>query len=48
MRKRDSEYQAKTAAVLDHYDAKGVVAHINGVGELDEITERIREAIATA
>jgi adenylate kinase len=45
VRTRDSEYQAKTAAVLAHYDAKGVVAHVNGVGELDEITQRIREAL---
>jgi adenylate kinase len=45
VKKRDSEYQAKTSAVLAHYDAKGVVTRIDGVGELDEITQRIREAI---
>jgi len=45
VKKRDAEYQAKTSAVLAHYDAKGVVTRIDEVGELDEITQRIREAI---
>ncbi len=47
VRTRDSEYQAKTSAVLEHYDAKGVVVRIDGVGELPEVTDRIRAAIAS-
>ena len=45
VRTRDKEYHAKTSAVLAHYDAKGVVTRIDGVGELSEITQRIRDAI---
>jgi adenylate kinase len=45
VRKRFEEYQAKTEPVLAHYDAKGVVKSVQGVGTLQEITERIKEAI---
>ncbi len=45
VRKRYEEYKAKTEPVLAHYDAKGVVTAIQGVGSLEEITERIKEAI---
>ena len=45
VRKRYEEYKAKTEPVLAHYDAKGVVTPVEGVGSLDEITERIKEAI---
>jgi adenylate kinase family enzyme len=31
--------------VLAHYEAKGVVKRVEGVGSLEEITERIKEAI---
>ncbi|MBW1762821.1 MAG: adenylate kinase, partial [Deltaproteobacteria bacterium] len=45
VRKRYEEYKAKTEPVLAHYDAKGVVKGVEGVGSLEEITERIKEAI---
>ncbi|MEM7437748.1 MAG: adenylate kinase [Myxococcota bacterium] len=45
VRKRYEEYKAKTEPVLAHYDAKGVVNTVQGVGSLEEITERIKEAI---
>ncbi|MEM8609059.1 MAG: adenylate kinase [Myxococcota bacterium] len=45
VRKRYDEYKAKTEPVLAHYDAKGVVKPVQGVGSLEEITERIKEAI---
>ena len=45
VRKRFEEYKAKTEPVLAHYDAKGVVKSVQGVGSLEEITERIKEAI---
>ena len=45
VRKRYEEYKAKTEPVLAHYDAKGVVKSVQGVGSLEEITERIKEAI---
>ncbi len=45
VRKRYEEYKAKTEPVLAHYEAKGVVKAVRGVGSLEEITERIKEAI---
>ena len=45
VRKRYEEYKAKTEPVLAHYEAKGVVTGVEGVGSLEEITERIKEAI---
>jgi len=45
VRKRYEEYKAKTEPVLAHYHAKGVVKTVQGVGSLEEITERIKEAI---
>ena len=45
VRKRYEEYKAKTEPVLAHYEAKGVVKGVEGVGSLEEITERIRKAI---
>lgn len=47
VRKRFQEYEANTKPVLPHYDAKGVVERVNGVGSLDEVTERIRRALGT-
>jgi adenylate kinase family enzyme len=31
--------------VLPYYEAKGLVATVNGVGSLDEVTTRIKAAI---
>ena len=46
---RMHEYRKLTEAVLDHYIKKGVrVNKIDGVGEVDEVFERIREALNTS
>jgi adenylate kinase len=45
VRRRYEEYKAKTEPVLAHYQARGVVKSVRGVGSLEEITERIKEAI---
>lgn len=45
VRTRNEEYKAKTEPVLPHYDAKGLVKKIDGVGSLDDVTERIKAAI---
>ena len=45
VRKRFEEYKAKTEPVLAHYEAKGVVESVQGVGTLEEITVRIKKAI---
>ncbi|MDH5673618.1 MAG: adenylate kinase [Myxococcales bacterium] len=42
VRKRYDEYLEKTAPLLDFYQKAGVVKAVDGVGSLDEITERIR------
>ncbi len=39
-------YERETAPILEVYGAKGIVDRIDGVGSLDEITERIGEALA--
>lgn len=48
VRKRNEEYLAKTAPILDHYAKQGVVKAVNGVGSLDEVTTRIKTAIGMA
>jgi adenylate kinase len=43
---RMHEYRTRTAAVLDHYRKSGVpVAEVSGVGEVDEVFDRVHEAI---
>ena len=48
VRKRYEEYKAKTEPVLAHYEKKGVVKSVDGVGALEEITERIKTALGVA
>lgn len=45
VRKRYDEYLQKTAPLLDYYTERGVVSPVNGVGTLDEVTERIKAAL---
>jgi adenylate kinase len=46
---RMHEYRTLTAAVLDHYRASGVrVVEIDGVGDVEEVFERIRKALKHA
>jgi adenylate kinase len=45
VRKRNDEYLAKTAPLLDYYGAKKLVKPVNGVGSLDEVTVRIKKVI---
>lgn len=45
VRKRHTEYEDKTRPVLGYYLSKGLVAAVNGVGTLDEVTARIRAAL---
>lgn len=48
VRKRFEEYQAKTAPVLGHYQDKGLVKPVNGVGSLDDVAVRIKEALGVS
>jgi adenylate kinase len=45
VRKRFDEYMQKTAPLLDYYGPKGLVKKVNGVGALDEVTGRIKDAL---
>lgn len=46
VQKRLNTYHDQTAPVLDYFDDLGLVTRIDGVGEIREITERLRLAIA--
>jgi adenylate kinase len=45
VRKRFTEYEDKTRPVLGYYLSNGLVAAVNGVGTLDEVTDRIKAAL---
>ncbi len=38
-------YQAETAPVMEYYDKQGKWTKVDGIGEIDEITERLFEVI---
>ena len=46
VRKRLAVYQEQTAPVVDYYRNLGKLAHLDGVGTLDEVFTRITEALA--
>jgi adenylate kinase len=46
VRTRMAEYRAKTAPILPIYEARGIVARIDGMAEIDEVTAAIEQVIA--
>lgn len=44
--KRYDLYLAETEPVIAHYETRGLVRRVSGVGAIDEITERLFEATA--
>ena len=46
VRKRLAVYESQTAPVVDFYRNLGKLAHLDGVGSLDEVFTRITEALA--
>jgi adenylate kinase len=46
IRTRMEEYRRKTAPLMDHYRAAGVLAEVDGIGDVEQIAKRIREAVA--
>jgi len=46
VRTRMAEYRAKTAPILPIYEARGIVAKVNGMAELDHVTAAIDRVIA--
>ena len=45
IRRRQEVYEAQTAPLIDVYLSRSVVAKINGLGEVSEVTGRIIEAL---
>jgi len=48
IQKRIDVYNAETAPVAGHYAAQGKYTGVDGIGTIEEITERLRAAIPTA
>jgi len=46
VRTRMAEYRAKTAPILPIYEARGIVARVNGMAEMDHVTAAIERVIA--
>lgn len=46
LRTRLTVYQEQTAPVIEHYAAKGNLRRVPGIGSVEEIHQRIREALA--
>ena len=47
VRTRMAEYRAKTAPILPIYEARGIVAHVNGMAEMDDVTKAIEKVLAS-
>lgn len=45
VRTRYAAYRAETFPILDHYEGSGVVRRVDGVGSVEEITQRVMDAI---
>ena len=46
VRTRMAEYRAKTAPILPVYEARGIVARVNGMAEMNHVTAAIEKIIA--
>jgi adenylate kinase len=46
VRTRMAEYRAKTAPILPIYEARGIVARVDGMAEMDKVTDAIEDIIA--
>lgn len=45
VRNRLAVYREQTAPVADHYRAKGILVDIDGVGTIEEINQRLQDAL---
>lgn len=45
VRTRMAEYRAKTAPVLPIYEARGIVSRVDGMADIDEVTEQIERVL---
>ena len=46
VRTRMAEYRAKTAPILPIYEARGIVARVNGMADMDDVTRAIEKVLA--
>lgn len=46
VRTRMAEYRAKTAPILPFYDAQGIVSKVDGMAEMDAVTDAIEAILA--
>ena len=46
VRTRMAEYRAKTAPILPIYDARGIVARVDGMGDMDEVSAGLEAALS--
>jgi adenylate kinase len=46
VRTRMAEYRAKTAPILPIYEARGIVARVNGMADIDDVTAAIEKIIS--
>jgi len=46
VRTRMAEYRAKTAPILPIYEARGIIARVNGMAEIDHVTAAIERIVA--
>ncbi|MBS0481519.1 MAG: adenylate kinase [Proteobacteria bacterium] len=47
VRTRMAEYRAKTAPILPIYEARGIVARVNGMADIDDVTTAIERIITS-
>ena len=45
VRTRLAEYRAKTAPILPIYEKRGIVAHVDGMADIDTVSEEIEKAL---
>jgi adenylate kinase len=45
IRKRQQVYAEQTAPLLEVYDARGLLVRVDGMGEVDEVTQRLAAAL---
>jgi adenylate kinase len=46
IRTRFEVYERETAPVLAYYEERGLVTEVNGIGEIEEVSDRIMDALA--
>ncbi len=46
VRRRLEVYEAQTKPVVEHYDGRGLLWRVDGVGSMNDVTERLFKAIA--